>query len=130
MVVTAQSGQNRKARKMNTENKSYELPQRFFDDHKWRDLINDSFNVVAVKRNTYVVTLSQADAEELMSDALYYALCMSGEYVDFGLIASARATVGRLVKQGLHDYFTRDWQEQELINKFCTKYNLEVKVAN
>jgi len=115
---------------MNTENKSYELPQRFFDDHKWRDLINDSFNVVAVKRNTYVVTLSQADAEELMSDALYYALCMSGEYVDFGLIASARATVGRLVKQGLHDYFTRDWQEQELINKFCTKYNLEVKVAN
>jgi hypothetical protein len=115
---------------MQVETKTYEVPMRFFDDHKWRDLIKDPFEIVDVKRNTVVVTLSLADAEELMSDALYYALSMSGEYVDFGLISSARATVGRLVKQGLHEYETRDWVEVELLNKFRTKYGFELKASN
>lgn len=115
---------------MQTETQTYEVPQCFFDDHKRRDLINDPFEVVDVKRNTYVVTLSKEDAEELMSDALYYALGNCDDLNDFGLVSSARATVGRLVNQGLHDYQTRDWVEVELLNKFRTKYGYETKAAN
>ena len=112
---------------MQVETQTYEVPQRFFDDHNWRDLINDPFEVIAVKRHTYLVNLSKADAEELMSDALYYALGNCDALDDLGLVSSARATVGRLIKQGLHDYETRDWHEVKLLNKFRAKYGFEVK---
>jgi hypothetical protein len=93
------------------------VPERFFEDHFQRQLVNDSFTCVS-KGNRLAVTLSFADAEELMSDALYYALGNMDDMDDNGLVTSARYTVRALVRQGLHDYHTRDHSEVRLINKY------------
>lgn len=87
------------------------IPKRFIDDHAARALIVDADNneiafdtvVVRTLKKHYVVTLTEAQAYELLSDAHFY---VDGGVREFGwemggLIASARATYDALVKAGV-----------------------------
>lgn len=87
------------------------IPKRFIDDHEARALIVDAdnnqveFNTILVRqlKKHYIVTLTEAQARELLSDATYYAEIGVAElgWEMSGLVASARATRDALVKAGV-----------------------------
>jgi len=81
--------------------KEYRVPQKFWDDHVNRQCFDGDEATAVRKRgkNSVYVTLTDAQANELMSDADYYAT--SSDQEDFGLRNSARWTVKRLIQQGI-----------------------------
>ena len=77
----------------------YTVPPRFYADHVARDLPAGTVERETAKAVT--VRLNDADYAELLSDARHYATAMGAAgFDDRGLIASARATVRRLVAAG------------------------------
>lgn len=84
----------------------YRIPKRFVEDHDSRDLLRDAndeiirLDDVTVKQTKaqYVVRLTIEQADELMSDAEFYA---NEPEFDLGLRSSARATMNALLKQGV-----------------------------
>lgn len=80
------------------------LPTVFFNDHVSRDLVSSSGAydqyVVGHKAKKIVVSLSVADALELLSDAEHYSDPEMGwEWELQYLVSSARATVNAINKQ-------------------------------
>ena len=80
------------------------IPKRFFEDHAERDLVNSSGErsayILKETKTRYVVWLSEADAEELLSDADHYST--EWVYMDrdfFGLGMSAKATKKTVYEQ-------------------------------
>ena len=71
------------------------IPQRFFDDHHYRDCIRDDFDLVA-KRGKYTVTLTISDFADLIDDAVHYA---DEPQYGIGMNTSARATINAVKKQ-------------------------------
>jgi hypothetical protein len=70
---------------------TYQIPKRFYDDHVDRDLPGGTI-IKSTKRH-YTIELSDADRDELLSDADYYTDQSAAFDPDlFGVIASARAT--------------------------------------
>lgn len=87
---------------------TYRLPPRFYADHDERGLPEQGRSVlVRATQASALVAMDAAAYDELRSDALYYAEEMGrpetgfgGDARERGLIASARATVRALDKQG------------------------------
>lgn len=82
--------------------KTYRLPPVFYDDHRARALpeFGHSEAVGATKRNV-TVEMDAPAYDDLLSDARHHAYHMASAGFDgYGLIASARATVAALEKQG------------------------------
>jgi hypothetical protein len=85
------------------------VPKRFFNDHVDRDCLRGADNeqikpdavITRELSKHYVLTLTEAQAKELLSDANYYR-DGGGGGMDFfelgGLIASAKATYNALQK--------------------------------
>lgn len=79
--------------------KTYKVPQVFFDDHINRS--NEPQTLIdAIEKTSgryYLVSLTEAQADELLSDANYYA-----DGVDYaelqGVMRSAQATVRALTE--------------------------------
>jgi hypothetical protein len=77
--------------------KTYDVPSRFYFDHKYRDL--PSGRIIKELARTVRVELNQEEYDELLDDAKHYAETFSGFDVEpylRGLAASARATVRSL----------------------------------
>lgn len=93
--------------------KEYRLPKKFIEDHDDRNLLRRadgsemgeiiSLDDVVVKqtKSHYIVNLTIEQANELMSDADYYATPGVIDPSLFGLCSSARATVKALLAQGV-----------------------------
>jgi len=80
------------------------IPKRFFEDHEARDLVNESGEretyIIKETKKRFIVQLSTADAEELLSDADYYStewVYMDSDF--FGLGMSAKATKKTVYEQ-------------------------------
>ena len=78
-----------------TATNTLDVPQRFWDDHVSRDLVNDEATYVAKRLSrTYRVRITDRDLHELRSDAAHYADLTNGWDPDLaGLCSSAAATV-------------------------------------
>jgi hypothetical protein len=81
------------------------LPTKFYDDHESRELPSG----VEVKRDKKGVTIEAnwATICEIWSDAeYYYDMFRTGgfDYVDLGLMSSARATIKRIKKFKIENY--------------------------
>lgn len=76
------------------------VPPAFYYDHVTRDL--PSGRIVKEAKRYYIIELNQAEYDELLSDATYYAYYISNAGFDnvVGLIASAKATVKALRNAG------------------------------
>lgn len=83
--------------------KTYELPQRFVDDHASRDL-DEGVTYLGTKGRYYLVTMTDEAYSEMLSDADFYGDAsyiipeMGPEFL--GLSRSAKATADRLRKAG------------------------------
>lgn len=91
------------------------IPKAFIQDHSERECLRDDdgseygrrmwLKEVVTRELTkhYIVTLTEAQARELLSDATYYAEIGVRElgWQMGGLVASARATRDALVKAGV-----------------------------
>lgn len=87
------------------------IPKRFVQDHAKRNLLrSDEWNegsvsvalmsvIVKETKSHFFVTLTNAQAKELMSDAHYYTY--ESDQRDIGLRSSAKATCNALVKAGI-----------------------------
>ena len=80
------------------------VPKRFIEDHQDRSLICIADVLVRELKYHYIVSLTDAQASELLSDADYYR-DGGGGGMDMkealGLISSAKATYNALIKAGL-----------------------------
>jgi hypothetical protein len=80
------------------------VPKRFIEDHEDRSLIRIADVLVRELKYHYIVSLTDAQASELLSDADHYR-DGGGGGMDMkealGLISSAKATYNALIKAGL-----------------------------
>ncbi len=90
--------------------KQYRIPKRFIEDHDSRECLRDANNeiiklddvLVRENKKHYIVAFTDAQAEELLSDADYYrSLGSELGWECMSLVSSARATYDALIKQGL-----------------------------
>jgi hypothetical protein len=85
--------------------KQYRIPKCFLIDHDSRDLLKDASLDDVIVRETkkhYIVAMTDAQVNELMSDADYYKDLQSELGWDMmHLVISARATYNALLKQGI-----------------------------
>jgi hypothetical protein len=75
------------------------VPKQFWEDHKDRDCVADAYSVKVLKWH-YVLTLTEHDVCELLSDAHHYASSASDFGFEMqGIVSSARATKNAILKQ-------------------------------
>jgi len=80
-------------------NNLIKIPQRFYDDHKERDL--ESPEIVKETKTHYWIKADDPDIAELKSDAeYYYTMWNMGAFDNwlFGICMSAKATLNALEK--------------------------------
>jgi len=105
-----------------TETTTYKLPKRFVNDHIKRSCLRQEDGsgygmrigldaVLAEETKAhYFVNLTIKQAQELLSDADYYAFY--SDQPDIGLRASARATHKALIAQGVTPKPKKQWGNQ------------------
>lgn len=77
------------------------IPQRFYDDHKERDL--ESPAIIKETKTHYWIKADDPDIPELISDAdYYYTMWEMGAWENylFGICMSAKATLKALQQKG------------------------------
>lgn len=76
------------------DTKSYKLPPTFYWDHVTREL--PAGTLIRETARQVIVELTEAEYDEILSDAEFYLDSRYGPQIDPGLRASARATAKRL----------------------------------
>lgn len=93
-VHTFDAGTTDERRAHVTDTRTFEIPQKFYDDHRSRDLPTGI--IEQTKARTYVVRLDEIAYRDLLSDADYYSDASQFDRELLGLSRSARATAQRL----------------------------------
>jgi hypothetical protein len=78
---------------------TFKIGKVFFDDHEYRELMQDEYDTKETKTN-YTVTMSERDFCDLIEDAWFYA-----DEPDYGtsLRAGARSVLKAMQKQFTYD---------------------------